>query len=1165
MSAYEFSSPVSLRGNFLREFLVDPMASLPFTGGAGRVIYNTQAGNTGLWWHDSAQWHRIWRMSVDNIVNQGVLRDNTGRIKYLINETAGFINISTGLSDPISTVHLWSIKLNQFASPDTNVSFNGQRLTDLAKPVNNNDAVRWTDLLEAQMGLLPLLPVKGIFTENRNQSQLGGNSVDNVTVSPGEAFLFIGQTNPAQNGVFLAGDPWVRRSDADTWDKLVRRSVAIENGTVYRGAIYVSTITAGGTLGTTPITWAQFNIPINISPGEGLSGVNVIRFGSLDEPFPQGSVPYFHNSSEVRYVPVGTANQFLVSNGTNAPAWKSFNGPLAYDGTNFTLVNGAVGIDKLANVAQGVLGQATASSGPVALIGVGVAHSVLRVESGGNISFGSINLAQSAAVTGTLGASRGGTGQNTYTIGDLLYASGATTLSRLTAQNGVLVCTGTGNAPSWEVLDLGGSFITGTLPANKGGLGNVSPNVGGLLVGGTGNWTQLNAGTNGHYLRVNSGAPAWQAPAALTRVNDTNVTITLGGSSSTALLNAASLTVGWTGTLAASRGGTGHSSYADGDLLVGNSSSGGILNKVTLGSQYRVLTAGVGGVSWSLVSLSNSVDGILGVSRGGTGANLSPLTTGRLIFASSTTAMGQTDGLHWDFATSSLGVGTTTPTDLVDVDGAVRVRQQLKLTRADGSVPMEVTSRTRVPNLNGDQLDGADVGNLALHGGVGFRDRSNQTNHIAAALTGQTIGSGDVSAWIRFRVPTSVSETVHVASLFADVNNFISLARITTASGGTLTISAVKAGSGTVNTALANFVTNFGGKVVDLVFTRIGTTITANLDGAEILSGTNASADVNIGAPTLILNGFTGSPTSARPYTDIYRAVVFNRALSAADVQSLIVNGVAPEDQWGTQTQLINASTLNGSFETAGSTNVFSSWSQTVNGSSTINRDTVVFNAGAASCRFDIDSANSSVNVFRNNELTAGKRYRISFDFRHNRTGTYRPQFNLGLSSDITSFGTPVSQNTWQRYTYEGVAETGIVRFTRPFSLGADSSQASAWYDDVIVERIGAVIDLELDRGFGITFPDRSSNNLTGQGSGDIVHLVPRKGTMDKFVHTIAATIASGTITHNLGTTDIIYTARWGSGADAGRTLLMPIKVENSNQVSFSISPQPESIILTLM
>lgn len=45
--------------------------------------------------------------------------------------------------------------------------------------------------------------------------------------------------------------------------------------------------------------------------------------------------------------------------------------------------------------------------------------------------------------------------------------------------------------------------------------------------------------------------------AALTKTDDTNVTLTLSGNPSTALLNATAVTVGWTGTLSMARGGTG--------------------------------------------------------------------------------------------------------------------------------------------------------------------------------------------------------------------------------------------------------------------------------------------------------------------------------------------------------------------------------------------------------------------------------------------------------------------------------------------------------------------------------------------------------------------------------------------------------------------------------
>ena len=44
-----------------------------------------------------------------------------------------------------------------------------------------------------------------------------------------------------------------------------------------------------------------------------------------------------------------------------------------------------------------------------------------------------------------------------------------------------------------------------------------------------------------------------QAPGALTKTDDTNVTLTLGGTPTKALVNAASLTLGWTGTLASTR------------------------------------------------------------------------------------------------------------------------------------------------------------------------------------------------------------------------------------------------------------------------------------------------------------------------------------------------------------------------------------------------------------------------------------------------------------------------------------------------------------------------------------------------------------------------------------------------------------------------------------
>lgn len=142
------------------------------------------------------------------------------------------------------------------------------------------------------------------------------------------------------------------------------------------------------------------------------------------------------------------------------------------------------------------------------------------ISSVGNITTGTWNAT-------AIGATKGGTGQTGYVLGDLLYASSTTALSKLagniTTTKKYLSQTGTSTvsaAPTWEAIS--GGDVTG---------------------------------------------------AALTKTDDTNVTLSLGGTPSTALLRAASLTLGWSGTLSAARGGTGYGTYAVGDMLYANTTT----------------------------------------------------------------------------------------------------------------------------------------------------------------------------------------------------------------------------------------------------------------------------------------------------------------------------------------------------------------------------------------------------------------------------------------------------------------------------------------------------------------------------------------------------------------------------------------------------------------
>lgn len=129
------------------------------------------------------------------------------------------------------------------------------------------------------------------------------------------------------------------------------------------------------------------------------------------------------------------------------------------------------------------------------------------IQSSVEITGGTITGLSSALPVGS-----GGTGITTYAVGDLLYASTTSVLSKLAdvATGSALISGGVGVAPSWGKIALT-THVSGTLPiANGGTNATATPTNGGVSYGTGTAYAFTAAGTSGQALLSNgAAAPTW--------------------------------------------------------------------------------------------------------------------------------------------------------------------------------------------------------------------------------------------------------------------------------------------------------------------------------------------------------------------------------------------------------------------------------------------------------------------------------------------------------------------------------------------------------------------------------------------------------------------------------------------------------------------------------
>ncbi len=125
-------------------------------------------------------------------------------------------------------------------------------------------------------------------------------------------------------------------------------------------------------------------------------------------------------------------------------------------------------------------------------------------------------------------------------------------------------------------------------------------------------------------------------PSALTKTDDTNVTLTLGGSPTVALLAATSLTLGWTGQLALTRGGTNASLTASNGGIVYSTASAMAILSGTATAQQLLLSGASTTPQWSTSTypLTNAVNTLLYASSANVMAALATANSSVLVTSS---------------------------------------------------------------------------------------------------------------------------------------------------------------------------------------------------------------------------------------------------------------------------------------------------------------------------------------------------------------------------------------------------------------------------------------------------------------------------------------------------------------------------------------------------